>query len=70
MTAVGFSAYRDHGILICDTEILLQKAKMILKGPDLRAFQEDVGDLVDQNRSGKPTDVIARMGWVYSKWFQ
>ncbi|KAH8430364.1 NCA2 family protein [Aspergillus melleus] len=70
LTAVGLSAYKDLGLLICDSEVLLQKAKMILKGADLRAFQEDVGDLVDQNRSGKQLDVVARMGWVYSKWLQ
>ncbi|KAI9044187.1 NCA2 family protein [Aspergillus affinis] len=70
ITAVGLSAYKDHGLLICDSEVLLQKAKLILRGADLRAFQEDVGDLVDQNRSGKQLDVVARMGWVYSKWLQ
>lgn len=70
MTAVGISAYRDYGLLICDAEVLLQKARLVIEGPDIRAFQADVDDLVDEDKPGKRLDVIARMSWMYSKWLQ
>jgi nuclear-control-of-ATPase protein 2 len=42
----------------------------MLKGADLRAFQEDIGDLVDENRADKQLQVVERMLWTFSKWTQ
>ncbi|KAE8348405.1 ATP synthase regulation protein NCA2-domain-containing protein [Aspergillus coremiiformis] len=67
-TATGLLTYRNHGLLICETEVLLRKAGTLLKGADLRAFQEDIGDLINQKTVGRQLEIIGRMGWVYTKW--
>ncbi|KAL2796533.1 ATP synthase regulation protein NCA2-domain-containing protein [Aspergillus keveii] len=66
----GRLPYRSRGLLICNAEILLTKAQSMLKGADLRAFQEDIGDLVDENRADKQLQVVERMLWSFSKWTQ
>ena len=63
-------AYRDHGLLICDAEVLLQKAEALLSGAELRAFREDVADLINQKLVVRQLEIVGRMGWVYSKWMQ
>jgi hypothetical protein len=42
----------------------------MLKGADLRAFQEDIADLVDENRADKQLQVVEGMLWTFSKWTQ
>ncbi|GLA62534.1 nuclear control of ATPase protein 2 [Aspergillus tubingensis] len=61
-------AFRDYGLLICNAEVLLSKARIILKGADLRSFQEDINELVEQDTIDRQLKVVERMGWVYSKW--
>ncbi|GFF79027.1 NCA2-domain-containing protein [Aspergillus lentulus] len=46
-TDSGVLTYKDHGLLVCGADILLQKAATVLRGADLREFQEDIGDLLD-----------------------
>ncbi|KAE8374332.1 ATP synthase regulation protein NCA2-domain-containing protein [Aspergillus bertholletiae] len=69
-TSTGVLEYRDHGLLICDAEVLLKKAKTLLRGPDLHAFREDVIDLINQRMVVQQLEIVNRMGWVYSKWIQ
>ncbi|KAL4869311.1 hypothetical protein BDV12DRAFT_185208 [Aspergillus spectabilis] len=64
----GRLSYRDHGLLICNAEILLDKARSILKGEDLHAFQDDISDLVNEYGADKQLRVAERMVWTYSKW--
>ncbi|KAB8266801.1 ATP synthase regulation protein NCA2-domain-containing protein [Aspergillus minisclerotigenes] len=66
----GVLAYRDHGLLICDAEVLLKKAETLLSGAELRAFREDVADLINQRMVVRQLEIVGRMGWVYSKWMQ
>ncbi|CEL02454.1 hypothetical protein ASPCAL03624 [Aspergillus calidoustus] len=66
----GRLPYKSRGLLICNAEILLTKAQTMLKGADLRAFQEDIADLVDENRADKQLQVVERMLWTFSKWTQ
>ncbi|BCR99007.1 NCA2 family protein [Aspergillus luchuensis] len=61
-------AFRDYGLLICNAEVLLSKARIILKGADLRSFQEDINELVERDTIDRQLKVVERMGWVYSKW--
>ncbi|KAE8365655.1 ATP synthase regulation protein NCA2-domain-containing protein [Aspergillus caelatus] len=63
-------AYRDHGLLICDAEVLLQKAEALLSGAELRAFREDVADLINQKMVVRQLEIVGRLGWAYSKWMQ
>ncbi|KAI2888582.1 hypothetical protein CBS76997_10900 [Aspergillus niger] len=61
-------AFRDYGLLICNAEVLLSKARTILKGADLRSFQEDINELVERDTIDRQLKVVERMGWVYSRW--
>ncbi|GKZ40056.1 nuclear control of ATPase protein 2, partial [Aspergillus brasiliensis] len=45
----GVLAFRDYGLLICNAEVLLSKARIMLKGADLRSFQEDINELVERD---------------------
>ncbi|KAJ0422523.1 ATP synthase regulation protein NCA2 [Aspergillus carlsbadensis] len=66
----GRLTYKSRGLLICNAEILLTKARSMLKGADFRAFQEDISDLVDEHRADKQLQVVERMLWTFSKWTQ
>ncbi|KAL4902885.1 hypothetical protein BDW74DRAFT_169412 [Aspergillus multicolor] len=68
LTAEGRLDHKNYGLLICDAEILLIKGQTILKGEDLRSFEEDVADLVNESRADKQLRIIQRMAWTYSKW--
>lgn len=46
-TDTGVLTYKDHGLLVCGADILLRKAATVLRGADLREFQEDIDDLLD-----------------------
>ncbi|KAL3460580.1 ATP synthase regulation protein NCA2-domain-containing protein [Aspergillus heterothallicus] len=70
LTVDGRLPYRSRGLLICNTENLLTKAQSLLKGADLRAFLEDISDLVDENRTDKQLRIVDRMSWSFSKWTQ
>ncbi|RDW67085.1 NCA2 family protein [Aspergillus mulundensis] len=67
-TEEGRLDHKNHGLLICNAGILIGKGQTMLKGEDLRLFQEDVDDLVNENRADKQLRVIQRMAWTYSKW--
>ena len=67
-TADGALTFRDYGLLICNAEALLSKARMILRGTDLRSFQEDINDLIERDRIDRQLRVVERMGWVFSRW--
>ncbi|RAH82969.1 ATP synthase regulation protein NCA2 [Aspergillus japonicus CBS 114.51] len=68
VTASGTLAFKDYGLLICNTEILLQKARAMLRGADIHAFQEDINDIIGKTSAEKQIKVVERMGWVYSRW--
>ncbi|KAL4758421.1 NCA2 family protein [Aspergillus foveolatus] len=68
LTGDGRLSCKDHGLLICDVEILLKKGRTMLKGEDLRSFQEDASDLINVNEAAKQLQIVQRMAWTYSKW--
>jgi len=71
LTTNGILNFKDHGLLICDAEYLLQRARTVLKGADLRKFNEDVSDLIDiQRGADRQLQVVRRIGYTYSRWFQ
>lgn len=70
-TDSGVLTYKDHGLLVCGADTLLQKAATVLRGADLREFQEDIGDLLDIHIGvQRQTQVVGRIGWVYSRWIK
>ncbi|KAL4976510.1 ATP synthase regulation protein NCA2-domain-containing protein [Aspergillus desertorum] len=68
LTEEGRLSHKDHGLLICNVEILLSRGRTMLKGEDLRSFQEDASDLINENQAAKQLQVVQRMAWTYSKW--
>ncbi|KAL4915143.1 ATP synthase regulation protein NCA2-domain-containing protein [Aspergillus aurantiobrunneus] len=64
----GRLTYRNHGLLVCNVEVLLRKAQTMLKGEDLRTFKEDSSDLINENRANKQLQIVERMAWAYLKW--
>ncbi|KAL4812640.1 ATP synthase regulation protein NCA2-domain-containing protein [Aspergillus spinulosporus] len=68
LTDGGRLSCKDQGLLICDVEILLKKGRTMLKGEDLRSFQEDASDLINENQAAKQLQIVQRMAWTYSKW--
>ncbi|KAL3468921.1 ATP synthase regulation protein NCA2-domain-containing protein [Aspergillus californicus] len=67
-TVDGHLSYKNHGLLVCNAEILLNKAHAMLKGEDFRVFNEDVSDLINENQADKQLQIVERMAWTYSKW--
>ncbi|KAL4746198.1 hypothetical protein BDW72DRAFT_185443 [Aspergillus terricola var. indicus] len=68
LTGDGRLSCKDHGLLICDVETLLKKGRTMLKGEDLRSFQEDASDLLNEKQAAKQLQIVQRMAWTYSKW--
>lgn len=70
-TDTGVLTYKDHGLLVCGADILLRKAATVLRGADLREFQEDIDDLLDIHIGiQRQTQVVSRIGWIYSRWIK
>ncbi|PYI12116.1 ATP synthase regulation protein NCA2 [Aspergillus sclerotiicarbonarius CBS 121057] len=67
-TTGGVLTFRDYGLLICNAEALLSKARSILRDTELRSFQEDISDLIEGDSVDRQLRVVERMGWVYSRW--
>lgn len=67
-TVDGVLSSKDHGLLICDAEVLLRKGRVALKSSDLRDFQTDVQDLINIHRGvDRQLEVLERIRWVYLK---
>ncbi|PYH97774.1 NCA2-domain-containing protein [Aspergillus ellipticus CBS 707.79] len=67
-SVTGVLTYKDFGLLVYNAEILLSKARLVLRGTDLHMFEEDICDLIEQNRIDQQLRIIERMSWMYSKW--
>lgn len=64
-------SYKDHGLFLCEVQILRERAHVLFPGEIEREFLEDVADLCNIN-TGIPTQlrVLERIRWSYSKWFR
>ncbi len=62
-------SYKDHGLLLCEINVLRQRASVLLPGNVHREFIEDVNDLMDI-RMGieRQIRVVDRIRWTYAKW--
>jgi nuclear-control-of-ATPase protein 2 len=70
-TQTGFLSYKDHGLLLCEIHVLLDRARSLFPGEVEREFLEDVKDLCNIN-SGIHVQlkVLERIRWAYSKWLR
>lgn len=61
--------YKDHGLLLCEVNVLRQGADKVFPRQIFREFLEEVDDLVDI-RTGieRQMKVVERIRWAYSKW--
>ncbi|RFU34453.1 hypothetical protein B7463_g1842, partial [Scytalidium lignicola] len=64
-------SYKDHGLLLCEVQVLRQRAHILFPGEIEREFLEDVEELCNIN-IGIPTQlrVLERIRWGYSKWLR
>lgn len=68
-SANGILSYEDHGVLICEAELLLQRARFSLNEPQYREFQEDIRDLMDFRQGiDRQLKVVERIRWAYSRY--
>jgi nuclear-control-of-ATPase protein 2 len=70
-TANGILSYKDHGLLLCEVQVLREKAAAVLPGNIHREFLEDVKDLIDI-RAGvqRQMQAVERITWTYAKWLR
>lgn len=67
----GMLSYKDHGLLLCEVQLLRERATAVLPGNVLREFVEDVNDLIDiRHGVKKQIKVVERIQWAYSKWLR
>ena len=64
-------SYKDHGLLLCEVQVLREKAASVLPGNIHRDFLEDLKDLMDI-RAGvqRQIKVVERIAWAYAKWLR
>jgi nuclear-control-of-ATPase protein 2 len=58
-------------LLICEADVLRQRAIQILPATIYQEFLEDMNDLLD-TRTGVATQlkVLERISWAYAKWLR
>ncbi|EER28297.1 Nuclear control of ATPase protein 2 [Coccidioides posadasii str. Silveira] len=68
-TPTGVLSYKDHGLLICEAEILRRRAYAVLPGHIYHEFHEDLTDLLNVS-SGivQQLRVLEQIRWAYSRW--
>ncbi|KAH0541483.1 hypothetical protein FGG08_004022 [Glutinoglossum americanum] len=65
----GMLSYKEHGLLLCEVDLLLKLAKRIMPSEINREFVEEVGDLIDI-RTGveRQLRVVERIRWAFARW--
>ncbi|PGH29730.1 hypothetical protein GX50_07513 [[Emmonsia] crescens] len=65
----GILSYKDHGLLICETDILSQRAQNLLPGATYHEFREDIHELLNVRVGvARQLRVLERLRWAYAKW--
>lgn len=67
----GIISEENHGILLCESHLLRQRAAAVLPGNTKREFLQDLNDLLDIKAGvGRQINVLRRIEWAYSKWLR
>ncbi|KAI1618490.1 ATP synthase regulation protein NCA2-domain-containing protein [Exophiala viscosa] len=67
----GIISEENHGLLLCETHLLRQRAVLVLPKSIQREFLEDLDDLLDVKAGvGRQINVLRRIEWAYAKWLQ
>ena len=66
----GVLYYKDYGLLLTETHVLQQIARILLPTGVYREFEGDVEELCDVKRSPDQLKaVVERMRWGYGRYF-
>lgn len=69
-TETSVLPYKDHGLLICEVQVLRQLAHSLLP-PDIeKDFLEDLNDLANVRGVQYQQRALDRIRWAYSKWLR
>jgi nuclear-control-of-ATPase protein 2 len=67
----GIISEENHGILLCETHLLRQRAMVVLPRNTQREFLQDLDDLLDiKSGVGRQINVLRRIEWAYAKWLR
>ncbi|KAL6248711.1 Nuclear control of ATPase protein 2 [Rhinocladiella similis] len=67
----GIISEENHGVLLCETHLLRQRAAAVLPGNVKREFLQDLNDLLDiKSGVGRQINVLRRIEWAYAKWLR
>ncbi|EEH03404.1 conserved hypothetical protein [Histoplasma capsulatum G186AR] len=65
----GLLSCKDHGLLLCETDILCQRAQNLLPGATYHEFQEDIRELLNVRVGiARQLRILERVRWAYAKW--
>ncbi|EGC45496.1 conserved hypothetical protein [Histoplasma capsulatum var. duboisii H88] len=68
-TRDGILSCKDHGLLLCETDILCQRAQNLLPGATYHEFQEDIRELLNVRVGiARQLRILERVRWAYAKW--
>ncbi|KIW57078.1 hypothetical protein PV05_05679 [Exophiala xenobiotica] len=67
----GIISEENHGVLLCETHLLRQRAMVVLPRNTQREFLQDLDDLLDiKSGVGRQINVLRRIEWAYAKWLR
>ncbi|PGH17542.1 hypothetical protein AJ79_01142 [Helicocarpus griseus UAMH5409] len=67
----GILSYKDHGLLVCETDVLSQKAQDLLPGATYHEFKEDINELLNVRVGvARQLRILERIRWAYAKWMR
>ncbi|KAI9848583.1 MAG: Nuclear control of ATPase protein 2 [Sclerophora amabilis] len=67
----GMLSYKEHGLLLCEVQVLRQCASDVLPKEIQPEFLEELEDLLDIRIGVQPQlKVVERIRWAYGKWIR
>lgn len=69
-TETSVLQYKDHGLLICEVQVLRQLAHNLLPPDVEKDFLEDLSDLANLRGVHYQQRALDRIRWAYSKWLR
>jgi nuclear-control-of-ATPase protein 2 len=61
-------SYRDHGLLVCEVQVLRGLAHGVLPGDVEKEFIEDLDELANLKGIHVQTKALERIRWAYAEW--
>ena len=62
-------SYGEHGLLLCEVDLLRELARRIMPSDINREFVEEIGDLANiRTGVGRQLRVVERIRWAFANW--